>query len=124
MKLLLLLLGVTAVFALVVLFAEQHTSQPDNPQLIPHSNGHMLVIKFAHKDHTQQDCVACHHNYVDNTGSGMCFDCHKTDPIVAPLIEEQFHDLCRGCHEDNQHQGNDYGPIRSCVACHQADNEP
>ena len=124
MKLLLLALATTALVGLVILFAEYQTERPDNPQLVPHPNGNMLAVKFAHKDHTKQDCVACHHNYVDNTGSGMCFDCHKTDPEVAPLIEEQFHNLCRGCHQDNQHQENEYGPIRSCFACHQVDNQP
>ena len=28
----------------------------------------VLAVTFAHIDHQEQDCVACHHNFVDDTG--------------------------------------------------------
>ena len=61
----------------------------------------LLPVSFAHRDHNNFNCVACHHNFADDTGIGLCFDCHKTEPTVAHLIEDQFHDLCRGCHVMN-----------------------
>ena len=99
-------------------------NSPDNPQVVPHHKGVLLVVNFAHADHTDQHCVDCHHNFVDDTGVGLCFDCHKSDPEIAPDIEAQFHDLCRGCHVENQLAGAEHGPTRSCIACHIADDRP
>ncbi len=84
----------------------------------------MLEVTFAHIDHRAVNCVECHHNFVDDTGQGLCFDCHKTDPAVNALIEVQFHDLCRGCHLDHQRSGEDGGPVRQCIDCHTADDAP
>ena len=84
----------------------------------------MLPLTFAHADHTTVNCVTCHHNYLDDTGAGLCFDCHKTDPAVSALIETHFHDLCRDCHLDRQVAGEDGGPVRSCDDCHTADDAP
>jgi len=84
----------------------------------------LLPVTFAHVDHTTVNCVLCHHNYIDHTGSGLCFDCHKTDPTVNALIETQFHELCWGCHVERQAQGEDAGPTRQCDACHTADDAP
>lgn len=84
----------------------------------------MLPLTFAHLDHHTVNCIACHHNFVDDTGAGLCFDCHKTDPAVNALIEEQFHTLCRDCHVQMQRLGEDGGPTRRCIACHTADDAP
>ena len=84
----------------------------------------MLDVTFAHIDHRPVNCVDCHHNFIDDTGQGLCFDCHKTDPAVNALIESQFHDLCRGCHLDHQLAGEDGGPVRRCIDCHTADEAP
>jgi hypothetical protein len=84
----------------------------------------MLPVTFAHLDHRSVNCVDCHHNFVDHTGQGLCFDCHKTDPAVNAMIEDQFHDLCRGCHEDRQRDGEESGPTRQCIDCHTADEAP
>lgn len=84
----------------------------------------ILPMSFAHQDHVAVNCIDCHHNYVDDTGGGLCMNCHVTDPQVWPLLEHQFHDLCRGCHEDRAALGEEGGPPRQCVACHMGDDFP
>ena len=84
----------------------------------------MLPVNFAHIDHTTVNCVLCHHNFIDSTGQGLCFDCHKTDTSVAALIETQFHDLCRDCHIEKQQLGEAGGPTRQCISCHEGDDAP
>ena len=84
----------------------------------------ILPITFAHADHLKQTCVGCHHNFTDTTGQGLCFECHKTDPTVSSLIETQFHDLCRDCHVEKQLLGEGAGPVRACIDCHLADDDP
>ena len=84
----------------------------------------MLPVTFAHADHRTVSCVVCHHDYVDDSGHGLCFDCHKTDPAVSALVEEHFHGLCQGCHLERQAHGDDGGPTRRCIDCHTADEAP
>jgi len=84
----------------------------------------MLPVTFAHNRHTGVGCATCHHNYVDDTGLGLCFDCHKTDTGVAAEIEFQFHELCWGCHVERQLEGEAHGPTRACNECHEADDDP
>lgn len=84
----------------------------------------LLPVTFAHNRHTGIRCVTCHHNYVDHTGLGLCFDCHKNDPSVADKMESQFHELCWGCHVERQLEGEPHGPTRACNGCHEADDEP
>lgn len=84
----------------------------------------LLPLTFAHLDHRQVSCIDCHHDFVDDSGKGLCFDCHKTDPAVSALIEEQFHGLCRDCHVEKQRLGEDSGPTRRCIDCHTADEAP
>lgn len=86
--------------------------------------GKILPMNFAHEDHVPVNCVECHHNYVDDTGGGLCMNCHVTDPSVWPLLENQFHGLCRGCHEEKAALGEDGGPPRQCMACHLGDDLP
>lgn len=120
-----LLLG--SVFALLLglaLLAQSIRYDPSQANRVPHPAGTMLAVTFAHADHVEQTCISCHHNYVDATGIGMCLDCHKTDATVSPLIEQQFHDLCMGCHEQEQGQRAESGPVRRCVSCHTADQDP
>jgi hypothetical protein len=114
----------SGILGLLFAIASWQNTRPTNEQVVPYSAGSMLAVSFAHIDHTDQQCVACHHNFVDDTGGGLCFDCHKTDNEVADLIEEQFHDLCRGCHEKEQLLGDDHGPTRECIACHSKDDLP
>jgi len=84
----------------------------------------ILPMNFAHNDHVPVNCVECHHNYVDGTGGGLCMNCHVTDPQVWPLFEQQFHGLCRGCHEEKAALGEAGGPPRRCIACHMGDDLP
>lgn len=128
MKPLIVLSALALVVVATLVVGEQISSDTQHEQFIPHPEGPLLAVYFAHADHTEQNCVACHHNFTDDTGVGMCFDCHKTDPDVAPLIEEQFHDLCRGCHLQKQLEqqlaGSSHGPTRACISCHVKDDLP
>lgn len=124
MKALALALLLILVFAILMLLAQDKAQNPVHPRHVQHPDGLMLAVNFAHADHVDQTCISCHHNYVDDTGIGMCFDCHKSDPEVAHLMEAQFHDLCRTCHIDQQLAGKAHGPTRACVACHVPDERP
>ena len=118
--LLVALVLVACVYAVLVLFSsEAYLATQDRAGLAP-----PLPMKFAHVDHAGQRCVDCHHNYEDDTGQGLCIDCHYRDPELAAVMQQQFHDLCRGCHLDKALAGEDHGPLRHCVDCHQADFLP
>ena len=84
----------------------------------------ILPMTFAHLDHTSVGCIDCHHNYVDDTGGEPCMICHVTNADVWPLLEEQFHGFCRGCHEDLAATNDDGGPPRQCMGCHLAEELP
>jgi predicted CXXCH cytochrome family protein len=84
-----------------------------------------LPMTFAHADHQSDSCVTCHHNFADSVGfGGECIHCHQTDPTVSHLVEEQFHDLCRGCHVERRAAGETSGPLRQCRLCHTRDEAP
>ena len=78
----------------------------------------MLAVAFEHLDHTEIECVYCHHNYEDDTGFDSCYSCHKTDQTVALQMEDMFHDLCRDCHIERAGDGLASGPFRQCDSCH------
>src|SRR5262245_50293260 len=84
----------------------------------------LLPMTFAHLDHREVNCVFCHHNFTDDTGSGLCIDCHKQNVDIRAEIEPMFHDMCRDCHVSKQADGEDAGPVRQCKDCHTADEEP
>lgn len=84
----------------------------------------ILPMSFAHLDHATENCVLCHHNYADDTGGGLCMNCHVTNPQVWPLFERQYHDLCRTCHEEKAAEGTEGGPPRECMVCHLGDDLP
>jgi len=88
------------------------------------SSAPLLPVTFAHSRHAAESCAICHHNFVDQTGLGLCFDCHKHDPTVASRMEFQFHELCWGCHVERQQEGEVHGPTRACNGCHEADEDP
>ena len=83
-----------------------------------------LPMTFAHQDHVEVGCATCHHNFVDDTGVGLCIDCHKKDPEIAGDMESMFHSLCRDCHVSRQRDGLEGGPTRACADCHQGDDLP
>ena len=77
-----------------------------------------LPVAFEHIDHNTEPCANCHHNFVDDTGGGACYNCHKLKPELALEMERMFHDFCRGCHVQKRAQGEDSGPLRQCSLCH------
>ncbi len=98
----------------------------EKPELANHYNSPepILPMTFAHRDHTDTQCIDCHHNYVDNTGVDSCMSCHVSNAEVWPLFEQQFHALCMDCHQDLARQGKPSGPVRQCQACHLQDRLP
>jgi hypothetical protein len=84
-----------------------------------------LPMTFAHRDHGSQQCATCHHNYIDNTGHDLCLNCHLITPELTARVEQHFHSLCMGCHQQEQLQGAEkYGPVRACSGCHLEDDLP
>lgn len=84
----------------------------------------ILPMTFAHADHKKEACVTCHHNFTDGLGFGNCMNCHVSDKEVWPVLEEQFHGLCRSCHEERDAEGKPHGPVRECINCHMVDDKP
>lgn len=101
----------------------------------------VVPLAFPHEKHRDVNCVRCHHNYVDHTGSATCIACHRARPLASPAaipvsvpvsttvstpgairvaIEPRFHDFCEGCHAERARQRADapHGPLRSCAGCH------
>ena len=84
----------------------------------------ILPMNFAHIDHQATNCVDCHHNYVDDTGNGLCMGCHVSDAELFAELEDQFHTLCRDCHVEEDITGQPTGPTRQCTDCHIEDDQP
>lgn len=111
-RLLLVLLLLISTLITVMFWASTESYKKENIEIT------ILPMTFAHIDHAKEQCVACHHNFQDNTGQGLCIICHQTDERVSFLVEEQFHSLCMGCHTEKQHKNEKSGPMRHCAACH------
>jgi hypothetical protein len=79
-----------------------------------------LPVAFEHLDHNRVPCADCHHNFVDDTGGGACYNCHKLTPEIAADMQTMFHDFCRDCHVRTRLAGGDAGPLRQCSLCHTA----
>ncbi len=78
-----------------------------------------LQAFFPHEQHRSVDCVACHHNFIDKTGTGNCYECHHgTRPDLRQASEATFHDFCRGCHLRLALRLSKHGPVRECSGCH------
>jgi hypothetical protein len=75
---------------------------------------------FPHEQHRSVDCVACHHNFIDKTGTGNCYDCHRSArPDLHQASEATFHEFCRGCHVKLALERSEkHGPVRECSGCH------
>lgn len=78
----------------------------------------MLPTAFEHADHAEEPCADCHHNFIDNTGGGACYNCHKMSAEINGEMEDMFHGFCWGCHIQRREEGEDSGPLRSCKGCH------
>lgn len=78
-----------------------------------------LKVDFPHDRHRQLDCVACHHNFIDQTGSGSCYACHRSARADLRFgAEARFHDFCLGCHRDPPRHFEHHGPVSGCETCH------
>lgn len=79
----------------------------------------MLPVVFEHIDHKEVACAKCHHNYIDDTGGGTCYSCHKHSLEISAQMEDMFHRFCRDCHLETRVKGEESGPLRSCAHCHE-----
>jgi hypothetical protein len=78
-----------------------------------------LHAYFPHEKHRTVNCIACHHNFVDRTGAGSCFDCHRSSRHDLPQASEAtFHEFCRDCHRNLAIERSKHGPVRECSGCH------
>ncbi|MEM6709767.1 MAG: cytochrome c3 family protein [Pseudomonadota bacterium] len=122
MRMILLLLALGVLLATLVSMAS--AARRGSPDLEPVGNGFLWPVRFAHADHGAVACTTCHHEFLDNSGAGLCFDCHRTAPATRQHLEHHFHALCRGCHVNTRLDGDAAGPVRRCSACHARDDEP
>ncbi|HET9390624.1 MAG TPA: cytochrome c3 family protein [Steroidobacteraceae bacterium] len=78
-----------------------------------------LPVHFPHELHMSVNCVTCHHNFRDGTGTANCIDCHRSSRADLPHSSEAtFHIFCRQCHHDLALEGRKHGPTRNCQMCH------
>jgi predicted CXXCH cytochrome family protein len=78
-----------------------------------------LQAFFPHENHRTVNCIACHHNFVDKTGFGGCYDCHRSARADLPqAAEATFHEFCRNCHSGLAREQSKHGPVRKCSGCH------
>ncbi len=117
-------IGLVIVGVLVVAFGSPVAGEKPVRDYYYDAPRKILPMTFDHEHHVPVNCVDCHHNYVDDTGGGLCMNCHVTDQDVWPLFENQFHALCRDCHAEKTALGEIGGPPRECMACHLGDDLP
>ena len=87
--------------------------------LEPTSRPDVIAVNLPHEKHTSVNCVVCHHNYVDHTGTGACIDCHRSGRAdLTRSSEATFHTFCRDCHSQLAVQASPHGPTRACRECH------
>jgi len=78
-----------------------------------------LRVDFPHDKHRAVECVECHHNFVDRTGSGSCYSCHRSARADLKVgAEARFHDFCLHCHRDPRPAFERHGPVTGCSTCH------
>jgi len=78
----------------------------------------LIPVQFDHADHGTTQCIDCHHNFVDDTGGGTCYNCHKYEEDIAADMEKMFHNFCFDCHVQTRMEGEESGPMRECKGCH------
>jgi hypothetical protein len=78
-----------------------------------------VAIDFPHDKHREVNCIECHHNFTDRTGSDACVSCHRSRrPTIQVGAEARFHDFCLGCHRDPPAKFEHHGPTTGCETCH------
>jgi DMSO/TMAO reductase YedYZ heme-binding membrane subunit len=78
-----------------------------------------LAIDFPHDKHREVNCIECHHNFSDRTGSDTCISCHRSRRATILVgAEARFHDFCLGCHRDPPAKFEHHGPTTGCETCH------
>ena len=78
-----------------------------------------LPLNFPHDKHRAVNCVYCHHNFADQTGSDSCVSCHRSHRAAIRVgAEARFHGFCLGCHREPPAYLVGHGPVTGCKACH------
>jgi predicted CXXCH cytochrome family protein len=81
---------------------------------------HSIPLDFPHGKHGMVNCLACHHNYADGRGWGLCVDCHRSGRAdLKEGVEARFHGFCFDCHRHPEATLRGHGPVAGCIACHQ-----
>lgn len=86
------------------------------------AKGQDIPLVFHHHAHGGFSCMTCHHDFLTPVSTPAthrtCIACHKETPEVAPVIRDQFHAFCIGCHLKQQGEDRSAGPVHECRACH------
>jgi predicted CXXCH cytochrome family protein len=83
------------------------------------SRSERLLLDFPHDKHRAVNCVLCHHNFADQSGSESCVSCHRSRRAEIRVgVEARFHDFCLGCHRDPPAYLTGHGPVTGCKGCH------
>jgi len=99
------------------------TSTSKQLLLEPAAQPDIIAVNFPHDNHISVNCVVCHHNYVDHTGTTACIECHRSTRTDLPHSSEStFHTFCRACHTQLALDHEKHGPTRSCSGCHAKDS--
>ena len=78
-----------------------------------------LVLGFPHDKHRAVNCIQCHHDFADRSGSDSCISCHRSQHAAIRVgAEARFHDFCLGCHRDPPRYLTGHGPVTGCNTCH------
>ena len=78
-----------------------------------------LLLSFPHDKHRAVNCLQCHHNFTDQTGTDSCISCHRSRRAAIRVgAEARFHDFCLGCHRDPPGYLAGHGPATGCDTCH------
>lgn len=76
-------------------------------------------LDFPHDKHRDVNCLACHHNFADLSGTQACISCHRSAQAALQVgAEARFHAFCLGCHRDPPANFRHHGPVTGCESCH------
>jgi Class III cytochrome C family len=78
-----------------------------------------LVLGFPHENHRQVNCIQCHHDFADRSGTDSCISCHRSGRAdIRVGAEARFHDFCLACHREPPAYLRGHGPVTGCNTCH------